>query len=60
MQEYIDCGVRLGWLIDPKSQRVEIYRAGGSVETRTLPTVLSGEDVLPDFELAIDPFTDEI
>jgi Uma2 family endonuclease len=60
MREYIDCGVRLGWLIDPKSQRVEIYRAGGAVETRTLPTVLSGEDVLPDFELAIDPFIDEI
>ncbi len=57
MREYINCGVRLGWLIDPKSQRVEIYRAGGDVETRTLPTVLSGEDVLPDFELAIDPFT---
>jgi Uma2 family endonuclease len=58
MREYINCGVRLGWLIDPESQRVEIYRAGGDVETRTLPTVLSGEDVLPDFELAIDPFPD--
>ncbi len=58
MREYINCGVRLGWLIDPKSQRVEIYRAGGDVETRILPTVLSGEDVLPNFELAIDPFTD--
>jgi Uma2 family endonuclease len=58
MQEYINCGVRLAWLIDPKSQRVEIYRAGRDVETRTLPTVLAGGDVLPDFELAIDPFTD--
>jgi Uma2 family endonuclease len=58
MREYINCGVRLGWLIDPKNQQVEIYRAGGDAETRTLPTVLSGEDVLPDFELAIDPFTD--
>lgn len=58
MQEYINCGVRLGWLIDPKNQQVEIYRSGAEVETRTLPTVLFGEDVLPDFELAIDPFTD--
>jgi Uma2 family endonuclease len=58
MQEYIECGVRLGWLIDPKSQQVEIYRADAAVETRTLPTVLSGEDVLPDFELAIEPFAD--
>lgn len=58
MQEYINCGVRLGWLIDPKNQQVEIYHTGAEVETRTLPTVLSGEDILPDFELAIDPFTD--
>lgn len=58
MQEYINCGVRMGWLLDPKRQVVEIYHAGAEVETRTLPTVLSGEDVLPDFELAIEPFTD--
>jgi Uma2 family endonuclease len=58
MREYINCGVRLGWLIDPKNQQVEIYRASEELETRTLPTVLSGEDVLHDFELAIDPFTD--
>ena len=24
MQEYINCGVRLGWLIDPKNQQVEM------------------------------------
>ena len=26
MQEYIDNGVKLGWLIEPKSKTVEIYR----------------------------------
>lgn len=51
MQEYIDCGVRLGWLIDPQNQQVEIYRQGKDVEILCSPTSLSGEDVLPGFVL---------
>ncbi|MEH1873948.1 Uma2 family endonuclease [Nostoc sp.] len=58
MQEYIDNGVRLGWLIDPQNQQVEIYRPGQEVEVlrrrsplETSPTSLSGEDVLPGFVL---------
>ncbi|NJM59161.1 MAG: Uma2 family endonuclease [Oscillatoriales cyanobacterium RU_3_3] len=51
MQEYMDNGTRLGWLIDPKNRRVEIYRQGGEVEILENPTKLSGEDVLPGFVL---------
>lgn len=51
MREYIDNGVRLGWLIDPKSRRVEIYRNGRDVETLDNPSQVSGEDVLPGFIL---------
>ncbi|NET90931.1 MAG: Uma2 family endonuclease [Kamptonema sp. SIO1D9] len=51
MQEYIDCGVSLGWLIDPENQQVEIYRQGKEVEILQSPTSLSGEDVLPGFVL---------
>lgn len=51
MQEYLDCGVRLGWLIDPQNQQVEIYRQGKDVEVLRSPTSLSGEDVLPGFVL---------
>lgn len=51
MQEYRDNGVRLGWLIDPKNQRVEIYRLSQAVEVLQSPTSLSGEDVLPGFVL---------
>jgi Uma2 family endonuclease len=58
MQEYLSCGVRLGWLINPQSQQVEIYRSGKKTETLSLPAVLSGEEVLPDFELAIEQFSD--
>jgi Uma2 family endonuclease len=59
MQEYIDSGVRLGWLFNPQEQQVEIYRQGQTKEVRSLPTRLSGETVLPGFELAVDRFTDD-
>lgn len=58
MQEYLDSGVRLGWLFNPQEQQVEIYRQGRDKEVRTLPTQLSGEAVLPGFELQVEPFTD--
>ncbi len=51
MLEYIDNGAKLGWLIDPKTQKVEIYRLGKQVEILQNPTTLSGEDILPDFIL---------
>jgi Uma2 family endonuclease len=51
MREYIENGVRLGWLIDPETQTVEIYRPDREIETLNSPTILSGEDVLPGFTL---------
>jgi Uma2 family endonuclease len=51
MTEYMASGLRLGWLINPPDQQVEIYRAGQAVQVVSIPTVLSGKDVLPGFEL---------
>jgi Uma2 family endonuclease len=51
MREYMDNGARLGWLIDPQNQRVEIYRQQAEVEILINPAELSGEDVLPGFVL---------
>jgi Uma2 family endonuclease len=51
MQEYLDNGTRLGWLINRQNQTVEIYRQGQDVEVLQSPTTLSGEDVLPGFVL---------
>jgi len=58
MLEYLQSGVRLGWLFNPQNQQVEIYRQGQSKEVRSLPTQLSGEDVLPGFVLEVPLFTD--
>ena len=51
MQEYRDNGAKLGWLIDPKNKKVEIYRPDKEVEIQENPTTLSGENVLPGFVL---------
>ncbi|VXD24969.1 Uma2 family endonuclease [Planktothrix paucivesiculata] len=51
MQEYIDNGSRLGWLINRQNRQVEIYRQGREKEILENPTTLSGEDILPGFVL---------
>jgi Uma2 family endonuclease len=53
MREYIDNGARLGWLIDPQRQIVEIYRPHCEVEILESPETVSGEDVLPGFVLEL-------
>ncbi|MFO5473613.1 MAG: Uma2 family endonuclease [Dolichospermum sp.] len=58
MQEYLDSGLGLGWLIDPQNQQVEIYRQNQTVEIVSLPTTLSGEDILPGFILELPAFRD--
>lgn len=54
MAEYIENGVRLGWLIDSKNKIVDIYRQGKDVEVLDFPETLSGEDFLPGFELNLN------
>lgn len=51
MREYRDNNARLGWLIDPQTPLVEIYRPNRDVEAIEFsfnePPTLSGEEVLP-------------
>ncbi len=47
MQEYLACGIKLGWLIYPDEQRVEIYRLDQDLEVLDFPQSLSGEDLMP-------------
>ncbi|NBD18162.1 MAG: Uma2 family endonuclease [Cyanobacteria bacterium] len=46
MKEYINCGVNLGWLINPDDRQVEIYRPVKKKEVLNNPLTLSGEDIL--------------
>lgn len=53
MQEYMENGCQLGWLIDPRTQQVEIYRVEQPVEVLQAPARLSGDPVLPGFTLKL-------
>ncbi len=55
MREYMDNGARLGWLLNPQDQQVEIYRPDRDVEILGNTATLSGEDVLPGFVLELNP-----
>jgi Uma2 family endonuclease len=51
MQEYIANGARLGWLIDPRTRRIYVYRPGSAVERLDNPATVAGDPVLPGFLL---------
>ena len=50
MQEYLNNGVKLGWLIDHREQ-AEIYEQGQAVVAKPLPAMLSGGMLMPDLML---------
>lgn len=46
LEEYRATGARLGWLIDPTTAKVSIYRPGRKVEVLRRPEVLLGDPEL--------------
>ena len=51
MEEYIDNGARLGWLLDPIEKRATVYRPGKPAVHLDDPQSIDGEDVLEGFTL---------
>ena len=51
MDEYIENGARLGWLLDSKNKRILIYRPNEEIELLKNPETISGAPVLEGFEL---------
>ena len=52
-QRYMRLGTSLVWIIMPADQSIEIHRAQTPVETLELGDTLSGDDILPGFEIQI-------
>ena len=46
MQEYLDNGSQLGWLIDPRRRKVYVYRPGAEVERLESAKAVSAEPLL--------------
>lgn len=53
MQEYIENGAKLGWLIDPLEKQVYVYRLDAAMQQLNNPADLSGDSILPDFVLSL-------
>jgi Uma2 family endonuclease len=56
MERWMANGAQLGWLIDPYSATVYIYRPGQQPETLHKPEVLEGEDPIVGFRLEMERF----
>jgi len=55
MQEYLKNGARLGWLIDPESKQVHVYRPDETARALENPESISGDPILPGFVLGLKP-----
>src|SRR5271169_507369 len=61
MNEWMENGCRLGWLIDPLEEKAYIYRPNKEIEiVDTFDKKLSGEDLLPGFELDLSEFREQM
>lgn len=56
MQEYVENGVRLGWLLNRRQRQVECYGIGRSRLVLEAPLELSDETVLPESVLSLTGF----
>ena len=59
MQEWIENGCKLGWLIDPEERKVYIYHSTSHNSEMNFGEKITGENVLPGFVLDIS-FIEEI
>lgn len=53
MQEHMENGCQLGWLLNRNHREIEVYRPGQTVEILSSPQTISGESVLPGFKLKL-------
>ena len=60
MQEYIENGAGLGWLIDPEKRSVEIYRPNAEPQLLTMIDSVDGEGIVEGFVLNLLPVWDPL
>jgi Uma2 family endonuclease len=53
MEEYVENGAQLGWLLDPSTRKVYVYRPGAEAEVLEDPETVSGEPLLRGFTLDV-------
>ncbi len=53
LEEYLNAGVRLVWIVSPRTRAVDVYRADGSASRLHVKDELSGENVVPGFACSV-------
>jgi Uma2 family endonuclease len=53
MREYFERGVRLVWVVDPEDHTVMVYRSPDEGRLLHETSMLSGEEVLPEFSCRV-------
>ncbi len=53
VNQYLDKGVRLIWVVDPEDRSVTVLRAGEKAKVLSENETLTGEDVLPGFRCRV-------
>ncbi len=56
--DWINAGVSLVWIVDPKRRSAHVYRADGTASLLSADDALEGEDVLPGFRELVSTFVD--
>lgn len=51
--EYLQAGVRLVWVIDPKGRKAAVYRSLTAVRELNFEDTLDGDEVVPGFQCAL-------
>ena len=57
MEEWMQNGCRLAWMINPDKKETTIYRPAGKTEIKQFNQLLKGEEILPDFTLNLSRFS---
>lgn len=58
MEEYLENGAQLGWLLDPLEKKVHIYRPNEKVKILNRPKTISGEPLLQGLKLKLTGILD--
>ena len=53
IEEYLDCGVKLLWIVDPTDETVTVYRPGRPPELFNATQEVSGDPELPGFRCSV-------
>jgi Uma2 family endonuclease len=53
VRQYLRCGVRMVWVVDPEDRSVTVYRSQKEGKILGENDILTGEDVLPGFSCRV-------